>query len=98
MGDIFNREKFVDFYHKNIKFFHIACTLLFILNSASKGLYSWLFTISFIAIFLLSFICFVLQKRVIESILFGGLLSFLLVLYIKSIVNRLMFFIEAIIG
>ncbi len=97
MSDIFNREKFIEFYNKRIKLFHIIFTILFILNLSFKGLYSNLVTISFAAILLVNLIYFILQKRLIESILFGGLLAFLLILYIKSIVMTLIFFIEAII-
>lgn len=97
MSDIFNREKFIEFYNKRIKLFHIIFTILFILNLSFKGLYSNLVTISFAAILLVNLIYFILQKRLIESILFGGLLTFLLILYIKSIVTTLIFFIEAII-
>lgn len=97
MSDIFNREKFIEFYNKRIKLFHIIFTILFILNLSFKGLYSNLVTISFVAILLVNLIYFILQKRLIESILFGGLLAFLLILYIKSIVTQLIFFIEAII-
>lgn len=97
MGDIFNREKFIDFYNKSIKLFHIIFTFLFILNLSFRGAYSNLVTISFVAILSVNLIYFVLQKRILESILFGGLLSFLLILYIKSIVTRLILFIEAII-
>ncbi len=82
MNNMLNKDKFINFYNKRIKLFNTIFSIIFILKCSYRGRFAWLFSISVIFLLLLNFIYFNIQKRLLESILFGSLLVGLLIFYI----------------
>jgi len=88
MNNKSNKEKFINFYNKTIKLFHIIFAIMLILNTIYKGTFSWIFRTCFISVISLDIIYFSLKKRLLESILFSIFLIFILISYIAPIILK----------